>query len=57
MKKTFYPAESFHFYRIPLMLFALLLAVAAVFLAAVAVRGVAADEQGSFLFLIAVYDE
>ena len=55
MKKTFYPAESFRFYRISLMLFALFLAVAAVFLAAVAVRGVAADERGSFLFLIAVY--
>ena len=54
MKKSFYPAESFSFYRVPLMLFALILTVAAAFLAAAA-AGAAADEWGTFMFLAVVY--
>lgn len=54
MKKSFYPAESLSFYRIPLALFALLLAVAAAFLVTAA-TGAAADEWGTFAFLAAVY--
>ena len=54
MKKSLYPAESFSFCRVPLMLFALILTVAAAFLAAAA-AGAAADEWGTFMFLAVVY--